>query len=65
MSKWISTKEHEPPCGSDILIYTKEGGVSEGQLTSAGHYIQYRWSAKIKPEKVLCWMPKPEGPEVD
>ena len=49
--KWhpVSDVKNLPVGGRSVFIYSKEGGVSEGYLNPAGEWIQYRWSARVKP----------------
>lgn len=47
---------------ASVLIYTKNGGVAEGQYyPSIKAWKQFRWS--VENAEVTHWMPMPEPPE--
>lgn len=58
---WISVKDRLPKYGTSIMIYSKEGGVAEGEYKGNNRFDQYRWSAKDV--KATHWKERPEPPK--
>lgn len=60
---WIPVSESLPDGDvASVLIYTKEGGVAEGQYyQSISAWKQFRWS--VEDSKVTHWKPLPELPK--
>ena len=60
---WISIEEEDAPLKSSVLIYSKEGGVAEGERISDNDsnndYIQYRWNSKVN---ATHWRKLPRKP---
>ena len=56
--RWYSI-EYVPDNPRNILLYTYEGGVAEGNYQN-GKWIQYRWNCEVNP---VSWreMPKYES----
>lgn len=52
---WISTKESFPPINQSVIIYSTRGYLGEG-VYLGDKWIQYRWSAELKPNEVSYWM---------
>ena len=61
--EWISVKDRLPDSNyGSVLIYTKDGGVAEGQYyDTIKAWLQFRWS--VEDAEVTHWMPLPEPPE--
>ena len=58
--KWYKQKEKSIPRGSNIMFYTKWGGVAEGEVSSKDNTVyQYRWNSKMKLEDILLWSEMP------
>ena len=62
-TRWIPVSERLPDADvGSILIYTKNGGVAEGQCyPTIKAWKQFRWS--VENANVTHWMPLPEPPE--
>jgi hypothetical protein len=62
---WIPVSERLPDEDvASVLIYTKEGGVAEGQYyPTIRAWKQFRWS--VEDSKVTHWKPLPEPPKGD
>lgn len=60
--EWISVKDRLPDSNyGSVLIYTKDGGVAEGQYyDTIKAWLQFRWS--VEDAEVTHWMPLPEPP---
>lgn len=60
---WIPVSERLPDGDvASVLIYTKEGGVAEGQYyQSIRAWKQFRWS--VEDSSVTHWKPLPEPPK--
>lgn len=61
--KWIPVSERLPTEElASVLVYTKDGGVSEGQYyPTIKSWKQFRWS--VENATVTHWMPLPKPPE--
>lgn len=60
MNDWRSVKERLPERGRNTLIFSKEGGVSEGAYIGGNEWAQYRWSTIVT---ATHWMDMPEPPK--
>ena len=61
-TKWTNVKDSLPIPGQNVLMYSEEGGIAEGQYDlKDGLWLQYRWSARIK--TFTHWMPLPPKPD--
>ena len=47
-TKWTNVKDSLPIPGQNVLMYSEEGGIAEGQYDlKDGLWLQYRWSARL------------------
>lgn len=58
---WIDCNDDKPQKNSSVFIYSKNGGVAEGEYKGNDSWIQYRWGAKGV--KVTHWQPLIAGPK--
>jgi len=63
LCEWIPVSERLPTEElASVLVYTKDGGVSEGQYyPTIKSWKQFRWS--VENATVTHWMPLPQPPE--
>lgn len=45
---WHDVKNERPPVRKNVLIYTNNGDIAEGEYLGDGLWTQYRWSATLK-----------------
>lgn len=57
---WRNVKRRLPKVGQNVLIYTTDGNVGEGNLIDDGGWVQYRWGVPLV--KVTHWKPLPPPP---
>ena len=58
VGEWIPIEDRFPESRKSVLIYSKEGGVAEGEYDAQkGYFVQYRWNAKDI--HVIAWQPLP------
>lgn len=63
VGEWIPVEDEFPKSRKSVLIYSKEGGVAEGEYDEQkGYFVQYRWNAKDI--HVIAWRPLPDPYEV-
>lgn len=61
--QWIPCSERLPDMGFSVLVSVENEYfpyVAEALLEMDGTWTQFRWSAKLKAEDVIAWMPLPE-----
>ena len=61
---WISTKESLPAINQSVIFCSTRGYIGEG-VYLGNKWIQYRWSAELKPDEVSYWMPFNDLVKVD